>query len=382
MSKDNNKYDEIDDEFFFEEEEENTGSNIDWGALLSKLLAKKKLFIISFFITAIIATPILLTIPKFYVVQVKLAPEFSSVSASSSGGLSSIMRSFGVGSSSSNSGDAILPTLYPELMNSKTFLVSLFDIPVQSKDGTIKTTYYDYLLKYQKAPIYSAAISATMKGIRSLIPSDDKATGNTKSVNAGALTYPQSQVAKIIMGRVVCNIDDKTGIISINVQDQDPVICTSIADSACQHLQNFITEYRTKKSRVELQNVQRQYEQAKTAYELAKQKVESFNNSNWDLVDEDFIVEKQALQNDMQLKFSNMSAFNQQLLNARSKYESMRPVFTVLNGASVPLIPAGPSRSKALLAIIILVLGTEVAWVLLKDIVKEKINELKQAKEA
>jgi len=381
MSKDNNKYDEIDDEFIYDDEED-TGSGTDWAGMIHKLLAKKKLFIISFFVTAIIATPIILTIPKFYIVQVKLAPELASAAASSGGGLSSIMRSFGIGSSTSSSGDAILPTLYPDLMNSKTFLVSLFDVPVQSQDGTIKTTYYDYMLKHQKAPIYSVAINSVIKGIMSLIPREKGKAVQTNTVNAGALTVPQTQVAARIMENVICAIDSKTGIISIRVQDQDPVICTTIADSACQHLQDFITEYRTKKSRVELQNVQKQYEQSKAAYDIAKQKVESFNNSNWDLVDEDFIVEKQALQNDMQLKFSNMSAFNQQLLNARSKYESMRPVFTVLNGASVPLVPAGPSRGKALLLALVLVLGVEVVWVLFKDKAKEKIASLKHSEEA
>lgn len=373
MHKDN-KYDEIDDNFLYADEKE-TDAGTDWAGIIKKLLAKKKLFIISFIVTILIAIPLVLTIPKNYVVQVKLAPEVSAVSGSSGGGLGSLMRSFGLGGTSSNSGDAILPTIYPDLMNSNTFLSSLFDIPVQTQDGLLKTTYYDYLLKHQKAPIWAKAKSALLR----LLPS--KKEVNTTTIKIGALTVPQTMVAYTIMEKVVCTIDENTGVILINVQDQDPVVCTIVADSTCQRLQKYITEYRMKKSRIELNNAKKQYVQAKVAYEAAKQKVESFNNSNWDLVDEDFMVQKQALQNDMQLKFTIMSGFNQQMLVARSKYESMRPVFTVLNKASVPILPAGPSRTKILLAIIILVLGIECVWVLYKDSVKEKIANLKNTPE-
>lgn len=367
MNNNKNRQDLFDEEFEYQDDD----IQIDWSGMFHKLREKRKLFYISMPLTLIFAVIIASSIPKTYIVSTRIAPELASVNAGSSslGGLNSLMRSFGIGSSNNTGGDAILPTLYPELMNSKTFLVSLFDIPVKSRNGKIQTAYYDYLANYQKKPWWSKAIG----WVFSLIPGSGKiAEDNYKDANAAALTYRQSLIAKAISSKIGSKIDEKTGVITITVSDQDPLICTAIADSACQRLQQFITNYRTKKAYQELLNVQKQFKQAQAEYLASKREVEAFNDGNWDLVDEDFIVEKQALQNDMQLKFQTMSAFNTQLLQARSKYESLRPVYTVLDVASVPIAPAGPKKMKIILGIMFLVLFVEVVYVLRGNI-KETI---------
>ena len=372
MSK--NKFEEFDDELEYDDEDE--GAQIDWAGMFRKLYAKRKLLIISAIVTIVVATPLILTIPKFYAVEVKLAPELSSGRTSSSGGLSSLMSSFGLGSSAANGDDAIGPLLYPDLMNSTTFIVSLFDIPVVSQEGNIKATYYDYLAKHQKRSIFSSAIGGLLHLI--LSPFLEKGEVPVSKVNAGALTESQLQVATVIAHNVVCAVDENTGVITIDVIDQDPVICATIADSACQRLQEFITEYRSKKARRELQNVEKQYKQAQTTYEAAKHRVEDFNNSNWDLVDQNLIVQKQDLTNKMQIAFQTMSTFNNQRIAARSKYQSSIPVYTVLDGACVPIDPAGPNRKMYLFFLLFLVIGSESAWILFKDKVKSMFSSLKE----
>ena len=41
---------------------------------------------------------------------------------------------------------------------------------------------------------------------------------------------------------ISCNVDKRTGIISISVNDQDPLVCATIADSVRCKLQNFIID--------------------------------------------------------------------------------------------------------------------------------------------
>lgn len=343
-------------------EYEDAEMKINWKSIFNKINAKRKLFLITLPIAFVLAYVFASGMPKYYVVKVKLAPEFSSMtsSVSPSGSLGSIMRSFGIGTASSNSGDAILPTLYPDLMNSTAFLVSLFDIPVQTKDGTVKTAYYDYLANNQKKAWWAEA-----KGTVAGWFSSDAAANmdDYKGANAGALTKRQAAIASAIESRIKCDVDDKTGVISIVVKDQDPVICAAIADSTCNRLQEFITEYRTKKARIEMNNAQVQCDKAQAEYEEAKREVEAFTDGNWDLVDEDFKVEQKSLENEMQLKFSTYSALNAQLITARSKYEGLRPVYTILDGASVPLVPAGPQKMKYILGILLLVLVIDLIWV-------------------
>ncbi len=74
--------------------------------------------------TFVVAAIIMLSIPNYYKCTVMLAPELSSMGVKSSG-LSSIASSFGINIGGASQGaDALLPTLYPDLMNSVTFRTS------------------------------------------------------------------------------------------------------------------------------------------------------------------------------------------------------------------------------------------------------------------
>ncbi len=344
---------------------------LDIMGLIKTLWSKRKYYYISVPITLVVAVVLSLCIPPYYVVEVKLAPELS---GGSSAGLGGLLKSLGSGRMPSNGGDAdaILPNLYPDLMNSQTFLVSLFNIPVVSKDGEIKCTYYDYLRKYQEYPWWTKLIGMAISAI---IPDDDEVVNSTVTAkgqsktrshefNPSALTKRQMKVVKAISKNVVCDVDKKTFVISIAVKAQDPLICATVADSTCQRLQDFITEYRTKKARVEYEHMVEQYKTAREEYEEAKERVSAYNDANWDLVEEDFVVEKMALQNEMQLRFSALSAINTQLLAARSKLDEARPVFTVLDGATVPLKPIGPKKKNVVIFILFFVCSLQSAWLL------------------
>lgn len=352
-------------------------------SMIRLLWSKRKYYYISIPIALIVAVALSLSMPKYYTVNVKLAPEMSNA-AGASGGLTSIMKNLGM-SRSANTGeaDAILPNLYPDLMNSQMFLVSLFDIPVVSKDGKINTTYYEYLSKHQKTAWWAKAIGFAMSLIPrfdsdepAAVPSSaksDNQTSKNDTLNALALNKRQTAIMKAIASNVVCNVDKKTYVISIAVKAQDPVICATVADSTCRRLQEFITEYRTKKARIEYDHMLEQYKTARAEYEEAKEKVAAYNDANWDLVEEDFVLEKQALQNEMQLRFSALSNINTQLLASRSKLDEARPVFTVLDGASVPLRPAGPKKSRFVLTFVFFICFLQALWIVRKELCHLKL---------
>lgn len=360
-------------------------SNSSIKGIIDTLWAKRKYYFITIPLGIAIALVYSMSLPKFYQVKVKLAPELSN-SLGNGGGLSNIMKTLGMSRSSSNNqeGDAILPNLYPDLLTSQVFLVSLFDIPVVSKDGSIQTTYYEYLSKHQKSPWWAGAV----KAIKDLMPSfgDDeeapvtnnnqanvKEAGNpVNPINPTALNSKQEGIAKAIAGKIVCDVDKKTYVITITVTDQDPVICATVADSTCQRLQEFITDYRTKKARIEYEHLLEETDKAQRDFELAKQNVADFNDANWDLVDADYLLERQTLQNEMQMRFSAYSTMYQQLLMARTKVDEAKPVFTVLDGANVPLKPAGPQKKKILMVFVFLSFVVQTLWILYREQKRKK----------
>ena len=212
--------------------------------LLNDVKKHRKLYYKVLPITFVISAILMLSIPNYYSCTVMLAPELSSMGVKSNSSLASLASSFGINLGGASAGaDALLPTLYPDLMNSVTFRASLFPIKVQREDdstGVEVMTYYDYLKDGQKLPWWSAGLKAFFD----LFPKDeDPANGK---VNTFKLTKEQSKIVKAMEKKVSCDVDKKTMVITINVTDKDPLICATIADSVQTMLQSFKTDYRTK----------------------------------------------------------------------------------------------------------------------------------------
>ena len=143
-------------------------------------------------------------------------------------------------------------------MNSVDFKTSLFEVPVTREEDHKSFTYYDYLMNEQKAPWWSQATKAFFG-----LLFKDKEPEAAEKVNPFKLTKKQTAIMKAIDKNVVCDVDKKTMVITINVTDQDALICATMADSVKHRLQKFITDYRTSKARVDLEYNQKLYGEAK-----------------------------------------------------------------------------------------------------------------------
>lgn len=322
--------------------------------LFQMALKHRRLYYKVMAITFVLAVIYAMSLPSTYRCTVMLAPELSSSSRSSS--LSSIASSFGIKLGSGNLGnsEALFPTLYPDLMNSVAFRTSLFPITVQREDDSTHTvmTYYDYLKDGQKRPWWSMGIKAVFEAISSLFPKKDKE--EPTEVDPFRLTKKQYAVVKAISKKIVCDVDKKTLVITIDVVDQDPLIAATMADSVQVRLQKFITDYRTHKARVDLEYNQKIYEEAKDLYEKARRKSAAFSDANQKLFLESVRSERTKLENEMQLQYRNYSQIATQLQLAEAKVQEETPAFTILQPASVPLKKSGPSRKKIVLVFLFL----------------------------
>ena len=117
-------------------EPQETESKLDIKKVLRLLYIKKKLFIKGMIISFLLSCLWIFPQPRYYVSEVSLAPESGNVNVD--GSITSIASSFGFNIGGGNSGDAIYPLLYPDIISSSNFLVSLFDVQVKSEDGSIQ----------------------------------------------------------------------------------------------------------------------------------------------------------------------------------------------------------------------------------------------------
>jgi len=324
------------------------------GQLWQDIKKHRKLYYKVLGITFIISAIIMLSIPNYYKCTVMLAPEIPGGNKGTSG-LASLANSFGVNLNSASGADALMPNLYPDLMNSVAFRASLFPVKVQQEDGDTAMTYYDYLENHQRLPWWSAAMKTFGDGISSVVSSlfgQEKET--SVKVNPFRLTKDQMAIVEKMEKKVVCDVDNKTFVITIDVTDQDPLIAATLADSVQVRLQDFITDYRTRKARVDLAYNQKLYKEAQERYEKARIKSATYSDANRHAIFAQKQSEQTKLENEMQLQYRAYSQVAAQLQMAEAKVQEDTPAFTTLQPATVPVKKSGPKRSVICLALLIL----------------------------
>ena len=353
-------------------------SAVDFVKMYKDLLKHRKLYYKVLPIAFVLAAVYALAIPNFYKCTVKLSPEMSSSRSNSS--LLSLASNFGFNMGKNTGGmgtEALFPTLYPDLVNSTDFKVSLFPVPVtiegNKKKGIQDRTmsYYEYLENEQKSPWFSAILAAPGKLVGWFIslfrqkPSDLE--DQEKTVDPFRLTKKQATIIKAINSKVLCDVDKKTMVITIQVTDQNPVIAATMADTVKTRLQKFITDYRTSKVRVDLEHYKKICEETKARYEVARQKYSEFVDANQYIILQTVRQEQVDLENEMQLQYNAYMQAAQQLVNAEAKVQEETPAFTTLQSATVPVRKAGPSRAKMCLMFVFLMFVCTSGWILYKE---------------
>lgn len=368
MREDIEERDPIDDE-----------KEIDLLELGMKLWAQRKRLIKWSLIGAVIGLVVAFSIPKEYDATVKLAPETSGAKGAS-GGLAGLAAMAGIGGLSQSGADAVYPTLYPDVVSSVPFVISLFDVPVENIDGDNKTTVRVFLEDDTKAPWWGVVMQLPGKLIGLIRGGDkeDEADAKDHKTNAFSLTSKEDLLVKAINQRVSASVDTKTSVVTISVKMQDPMVAALLADTVVARLQDFVTDYRTNKARKDLEYINTLNEEAKQNYYEAQEKLARYQDRNQGLVLRSAETTKERLENDAQLAFSLYNQTSQQLQAAKAKVQEITPVYTTITPATVPVRASSPKKVFILIGFTFLAFVACSAWILFG---KPFIDEMKAKKE-
>ena len=341
---------------------ENDELEIDWMEILRKIIAIRKTLYKAAGVGVVLGIIIALSIPKQYTVTVTLSPEMSGDKAG--GGLASLASSFLGGAATSNSPDALNATLAPDIVTSTPFILELFNTRVQTLDGKLDTTLVAYLDE-QKQPWWGyikAAPGMAIGAIKSLFTEEI----DTASVlNPFQLTPKEASKVEAIKQSIYADVDKKTAKTTISVTLQDPKVTAIAADSVVTKLQQYIIDYRIKKAKEDCAYLEELYKERQQEYYQAQSKYAHYFDSNRNIAFQSVRAEQERLQNDMNLAFQVYSQVAQQLQVARAKIQEEKPVFAVVEPATVPLKPSGTSRKVILVGVVLLFVCGAGAWSLL-----------------
>ncbi len=340
---------------------------IDIMELLRKLLKNWKFILKWCGAAAVVGIVIAFSIPKEYVVTSKLAPE---IVTKTSGAVSSIASMLGANVSNMTTNDAVYPDLYPDIVSSTPFVTELFPVQVRFKDGKngmAETDYYSYLKEHCKAPWWSAVMAAPFRALgwfMGLFREKPEKVEGYAELNPSALTPEQTRIAKAISQSVSVVVDKKTQIITITVTSQSPYVSRTVSETVIDKLQEYVTTYRTEKSRKDMAYYLQLYEESKDDYYAAQQKYAKYVDANKGVVLQSVKIEQERLQNEMNLAYQLYNSCAQQLQMSRAKVQQETPVCVVMQPPVLPIRASKPSKMTTLVACIFLGGACAALWVL------------------
>ena len=345
-------------ELQYNEEEE---MSIDWMGILKKLLKRWKFIFLVTFIFSVLGVFAALTMTRKYEVTMTLAPELQNRTSSSMSALASMLG--GSAAMMNSTPDALNITLFPEISESTPFLCSFFNMPVtryvtpeKALEGvTVDTTTLYTHLQGRDKPV-------SEKKLQRRAQSDAKYLYNDSILDPLQLTPRQYKALKTMRKCVNTTMDNKTGVTTIVVTMDDPMIAKQLADSVCTRLQDFVTEYRTKKATADYNYY---VEMANDAHaKLVKAQAAYAARVDYDrsVILQSVSSARQRLQDEANLANQLYTQMAQQREMAKAKIQEVKPVYAVVQPAYVPNRPAN-SRAKVCIIWIFLGFFFSAAWV-------------------
>ena len=333
-------------------------SSIDWQDLLSKAWKGKKFIITVTVVFMFLGLISALTMTRIYTSKVTLVPELGKSTSSS---LSSLSNMLGLGGMTmGSSADAYHVTVYPEVVASTPFVAKMFDMRVTDPKKGIDTTLIGYLTRERFS--IGSVIGYVTKPIFSLFSNKEEETKGNE-LNLFHLTKEQDRIVKTMNKAIQVDVDKKTGETTIQVTMDNPVIAATVADTVCKHLREYIVEYRTRKAREDLENYKKIADESYQRYLKASKAYAYYQDHNRGLILNAVISEGSRLSNELQIASQLYQQMKLQAEMARGKVIDEKPVFAIIQPATVPLLPQN-SRAKVLIIWTFVGFVLSCAWVL------------------
>ncbi|MBO7623196.1 MAG: hypothetical protein J6S64_04085 [Bacteroidales bacterium] len=325
---------------------EDEGLGIDFMAIFAKLLKRWKFILVVSCIFGVLGIISALTMQRKWNVSMTLAPEFQRTTSSSVATIASMM---GMNMSNMNSSaDALNITLFPEICSSTPFLTQLFDVPVQPYISPSKlaegakeppvTTVYNHVLGLDKPK----------KGLSKWLSrgKDEESFEDDSVLNPQSLTYNQHNVMKALRQSISVNVNNKTGVTNISVTMDDRRIVTQVADTVCKMLQNYVIDYRTKKAKSDYDYYVKLADEAHEKLVKAQAAYAARVDYDRGVILQSVNSVRQRLQEEANLANQVYTQMVQQREMAKAKIQEAKPVYAVVQPATMPQFPMNSRKSR------------------------------------
>ena len=347
---------------------------IDLIALAKTFWAGRTILIKFVVLFGIIGLFVAILFPKKYVAKTVMVPQVSD-GQSKLGGLSSLAAMAGFNLNAGSTGSELSPTIYPQIVSSIPFQLELMNTPLNFSKTTEPVTFFDYYTKTNKLTFLGYLRKYTIGLPGTLIAS---LKGETLAENTGGnspktpiqLTENQKKVRKILSQLISLEVNVKEGYLSLSSKMPEPGPAAQLAQRAQELLQQYIIEFKIKKTKANLDFVQQRFDETSKDYNLAQQRLAGYRDRNRNVSSAIAGTELERLTSQYNLISGVYSELAKQLEQAKIQVKQDTPVFTIIEPVSVPTERSQPDCPMILFICIFLggVVGT--GWIFGREYLK------------
>ncbi|GET24207.1 Wzz/FepE/Etk N-terminal domain-containing protein [Prolixibacter sp. NT017] len=335
---------------------------IDLIQMAKTLWEGRKTIIKTVAIFAVLGLLVALFSAKQYTAATTMVPQGAG-GQSKLGGLSGLAAMAGFNLNIGSNSD-ITPAVYPQIISSVPFQLELMKTKLTFKGIDHPVSLFDYYTEYDKPnPLIKYTIGlpgVILKAIKGK-PEDGTSSGNNGPIR---LTNGQRKVQKKLADLVSIDYNDKDGYVTLTCNMPEALPAAQLAEHTQKMLQQYITDFKVKKAKANLEFVQQRYDETKKQFEKAQNELARFRDRNKNVATAMAQTELERLNSNYNLLSSVYTELAKQLEQAKIQVKEDTPVFTIIEPVSVPLEKSKPNRPMILIIWIFLggIIGTGVVF--------------------
>lgn len=351
------------------------GKEIDILVLFNILWKSRKIILWGGLAGVVIGLIIAFTSPKQYKVVTTMLPQ--SEEGVSMGGLSSLAAIAGFDVDLSDNGSEISPVIFPQIMESETFLLNLMHSKYTFKELKQPTSIFDYYTKYTGKG-FIATIRKYTIGLAGTIKESFKTKKSVGKAADDGLTHlsdDEYALAKMLKSCLTLSINKKEGYLTLTSIFEQDLLTAQVAKRAQQLLQETITAYKTKRASEQLVFFEKRYNEKKVEYQQAQGKLAGYQDRNLFVTSAIGGSQETRLKNEYNLSYSVFTELAKQYENAKIKMKRVTPVYIILKPIVVPNEPFAPRKTIILFVSIFLGAAIGCGVIIAKEFYnKKKLN--------
>ena len=346
---------------------------IDLLALLLKLWKGKKTILKYFILFFCLGIFIAVFSKKEYTASSLVLAQEGNSSAGGITGLASL-AGINIGSSSS---EFILPKLYPSIAQSIPFQKKMIQTLIKVKDSEVPITYQEYYTKYQKETFIDILKKYTI-GLPSVIMSskeeDVLPTIVQDSMGVYNISREERDLFSLHNSQFKITTNEKENTINLSFSMEEPQAAAQMLQQAENYLQETIIEFKTRKTKRQLDFIQKQYESAEKAFKEKQIQLAAFQDMNRGLISAIPMTRQTQLQSEYNLAYNLYLELAKQLETQKIKVQEDTPAFISIEPVSIPLDKYKPNKGLiiAIWSFLGIILG--IAVIFGKDFLKNIKN--------